>query len=679
MFSLVFFASQIHAQILPPGITDQIESYLEEQDEDLDIIALYERLRLYSEKQLNINNAEIEDLQELRLLSDIQINDLLNHIELFGELISIEELQSVPSFTIHDIRRILPFVAVKDPSKLNIKLNEMLGASKNELYLKWSRILEEKKGYIENAQGEKKYRGDPSKYFVRWRSNYENKLRLGFILEKDPGEALFKESENLGFDYLTVHMFLKDYSHLLKDIAIGDYTISLGQGLISHNSFGAGKSAWVTNVKKGGRVIRPYNSVNENGFYRGLATTLRPTKNVEWSIFASSDKRDGNMLEMDTIDVDEPAILFSSLQTSGNHRTDSEIADKDVIGIKSFGTSIKYKKRNFSLAFNNLNYYFNGSLDRSDQLYNAYRFEGDQLSNYSFDFSYRYLNYNFFGEGAYSSSGGKAAIFGVLIALDRKANLAVVYRNYDKDYNALEPNAFGESSTINNEEGIYVGFEYLISNMWKFRSYVDMWHHPWLKFGIDKPSEGIEYIAKLDFNIKRKLSVYAQYTYENKLSNLFTDESKLNTVGEQYRHRLRLHFSNNVNKNLELRTRLEISRFQNIFQNDWGYLLYQDFIFRSINSPLSLTSRIAYFDTDSFDSRIFAYGNSVLYEFSIPAYFDQGFRYYINLRYKLVGSLTTEIRFARTHKTNEDTFGSGNEEILGDTKTELKLQIRYEF
>lgn len=677
--SFLLCSSWLTAQDLPSEIADQIESFLEEQDEELDILLLYELLTAYHEKPLNINKAQFDELKELRLLSDIQINDLLNHIEQYGDLIAIEELQAIASFTVADIRRIQSFVEVKDPLQLNIGIGEMITESRNELFFKYSQFLETKQGFIEDDQGEKNYVGGKGRYFTRWRSNYENKLQLGVILESDSGEAFMQDPENLGFDYLSFHAYLRDYNKFFKEIALGDYSISLGQGLIAHNSFGAGKSAWVTNIKKGGRVLRPYSSVNENGYMRGAAVTMRPVKDIEWSVFLSSVMRDGNVLAEDTLPNGEPNLLFSSLQTSGNHRTQSEIADKDVIGLKSIGTSIKLKKRRLKLGLNSFNHFFDGTLMRQDDLYNLFRFQNDRLFNHSIDYSYRLNNFNFFGEWAYSSTGGFAKLFGLLVGLDRKSSLAILFRDYDRDYNALQPNAFGESSTINNESGVYIGYEYLISKNWKLSAYADVWKHPWLRFGVNSPSHGKEYIGRLDYIVKRKLSAYIQYTFEEKETNLISDSDVITKVENQVRHRLRFHFNNKLNRSLELRTRLELSKFQNPDESQHGILIFQDFIYRSISSPLSLTARIALFDTDGFDSRIFAYENSVLYEFSIPSYFDQGFRYYLNLRYDLTRKLTGELRIARTHLTNEDSFSSGNEFIDDDTKTELKLQLRYQF
>ena len=79
-----------------------------------------------------------------------------------------------------------------------------------------------------------------------------------------------------------------------------------------------------------------------------------------------------------------------------------------------------------------------------------------------------------------------------------------------------------------------------------------------------------------------------------------------------------------------------------------------------------------------YDARIYAYENDVLYQFSIPAYFNKGTRFYLNLKYQLQ-HLTLEARYAQTYWANQATIGSGTEAINGPTRTGVKFQLRYQF
>jgi len=108
-------------------------------------------------------------------------------------------------------------------------------------------------------------------------------------------------------------------------------------------------------------------------------------------------------------------------------------------------------------------------------------------------------------------------------------------------------------------------------------------------------------------------------------------------------------------------------------------LLYQDFIYKPISSPWRITARYAIFDTDDFNSRIYAYENDILYEFYIPAYANKGSRFYVNLRYDVTRWLIAEFRIARTQYENLTEISSGNNQISGDTQTEAKAQLVFKF
>ena len=88
---------------------------------------------------------------------------------------------------------------------------------------------------------------------------------------------------------------------------------------------------------------------------------------------------------------------------------------------------------------------------------------------------------------------------------------------------------------------------------------------------------------------------------------------------------------------------------------------------------------MAYFETDSYDSRIYSFENDVLYSFSIPALFYKGYRYYLNANFDVSKKLTLWARFAQTIQLGATSIGSGLDKINGDQKSEVKLQMMYRF
>ncbi len=659
---------------------DWIESFLQDTDSEgtFDFNTFFDQLDLYINNPLNLNAASEEDLHELGLLSDVQIINFLNYRRQAGALIELYELQAVQGFDMQTIRRILPFVDLDAKSRnFQKSIGSMIAEGQNEIYLRWNRFLEDQRGYRSDISSP--YEGDPNQLYFRYRHRFSNKLSYGITAEKDRGEAFFRGSNQQGFDFYSAHFFLREYTPWLKSLALGDYSVNLGQGLLIFTGFSRGKGAQVASIKKTGQTLRPYTSVNEVNFMRGAGTTLQ-FGNFEVTGFYSFQQLDGRLILEDTTDLDEDLRFISSIDRSGLHRTASEIAKENSTELQTIGGSLKYKTDRGHIAFNILHNQLNGDLSRPDAPYALFRFAGNSLLGMSADYSFIYRNLNFFGETAYSENGAIATLNGLLVGLDQKVDLALFYRRYPRDYQSFFAAPLGEIRTGNNETGIYMGLEVRPAPQWRISAYVDLWENPWLRFGVDSPGQGQEYRVRLTYFKKRKYEAYIEVRDETKPANVPDNETKLNQIVQNRTFQTRLHFGNQLSKTLELRTRLDIGFADNeINRYQRGFVIYQDVLYKPIGFPLSFTTRFAIFDTDGFQARYYSYENNLIYAFSVPAYYNRGTRFYFNLRYKGIRNMTIEARYAQTFWANQETFGSGGEEIDGQTRSRVSAQLIYRF
>lgn len=686
---LFFFATLLSAQqtdtfaIDPPDALQQrIEDFLQNTDSEgaFDFNTIFERLEDFRNDPINLNKANEAILRDLGLLSDAQILDLLAYRQLAGDLISIYELQAIPSFDLPTIRSILPFVTVKGSlDDYQIPLSEMLKNGRDEVFVRWSSILEQQKGF--SSTSDSRYLGDPNQLYVRYRHAYGTRLSYGVTAEKDRGEEFFKGSNQQGFDFYSAHLFVRDLNKTLKAIALGDYSISIGQGLMVYTGFGIGKSSSPLVLKRTGRVLNPYTSANEVNFFRGAATTLSLSKRLDFTVFTSFKKRDANLsTAADTVSSDTEIRAFTAFDLDGLHRTPAEIADEKVLKQTTFGGSLKWKNNFSHLAINALYDYFDKTLQRRIQPYNQFTFNDDRLLNVSMDYSLLWRNFNFFGETAMSDNGAIAMINSVLMGLDRTVDFAIVHRHYPRHYQALNANPFAETTGAANEDGLYFGLEIRPIKNWTLSAYFDAWQHPWLRFQVNAPSRGWEYRARLNYELRRRLRAYVEVREEVKEGNAPDAENKVNILIENRIFQTRLHVENQLTKFLELRSRLDwgFSKSGNSGQSA-GFAVYQDILFRPLGFPLAFTARFSIFDTQGFGTRFYSYENDVLYNFSIPAYYNRGTRFYINLRYRLSRNITLEGRIAQTYWANQPTIGSGSEEINGQKRTQISSQLRWKF
>jgi hypothetical protein len=665
-------------------LMDLVEDYVQGLDtEDFDFNTLFEDLENFRRHPLDLNKASRDELAELKLLNVLQINSLMRYRQEIGSLISIYELQAVPGFDLPSIRLILPFVKVEELGMLsNTPFKKMITRGRNDLFLRTGRVVEKKRGYLPSATtGFPAYAGDRFDHFIRFRHTYENRLSYGFTAQKDPGEPFFSDINRYGFDFYSFHFFVRQPTRKIKSIALGDFRVSFGQGLLIHSGFATRKSAFVMNIKRSGETLRQYTSLDENNFMRGAGITFTPAKYVELTAFVSYKRRDANITLDSLEDVDEEVLAFTSILNSGLHRTAREIDNKGALIHANAGFRAKYERNFGHIAINTLYDWFDKPFQRNVQPYNQFLFSGQSLLGASLDYSLLYKNYHFFGETAMSKNGSLATLNGLFTSLDRMVDIAFLHRNLPRNYQSIFPNVFAESISGNNENGFYSGLEIKPNKFWRISAYTDFWRHPWLRFQVDAPSSGYEYFARLTYSIKRKAEFYFQYRVKTRERNDTSDpETKTRLLVPHSRYQWRFQVNHKVNKSLELRNRLEWSMYAiGEGQKTRGFLIYQDVLFKPVRSPLSIVGRIAFFDTEDFNSRIYAYENDLLYAFSVPVLYNQGGRAYINLRYRGVRNMSLEFRVAQTWYTNIDRIGSGQEMIEGNTRTDWRIQCSFQF
>jgi hypothetical protein len=670
---------------LPDTGEQLVEDFIrstEGEEENFDFNTAFELLDAYRERPLDLNRATEAELRDMRLLDDGQINSFLAYRDRVGDLVNIYELQAVPAMDLNAIRQLLPFVRVGgEIDDLNLTPGQMLAQGNRELFLRWNRVLEEQRGFALGPEDATNYYlGDPNQFYVRFRQRYSNRLSFGFTAEKDRGEEFFTGSNRKGFDYYSAHFFLRNLNRTFRAIALGDYNISLGQGLLLNTGFGYGKSILVTSTKRGGQVVRPYSGVNESQFLRGAAVTLGLGEQLEFTAFASRKGQDANLLDPDTLDTGEILASISSIDIDGLHRTPAEIADRNAIQLTTAGGNLRWNSGRQYLSLNVLYNTLDKPLELRQQVYNRFYFQGDRLLNVSLDYGLRYRNFTFFGETGYSDNGSIATLNGLLVGLSRFADLSLYFRSYPRDFQTLQARPFGEGSNGRNETGLYLGLDIRLHPNWKLAIYHDIWNHPWPLFNADTPSTGSEYRARLTYWQKRKLEVYVEVLNEVKERNVELFESNFEGVIPNRRFQARLHFSVELSKALEWRTRADWGLADNPVNNrQTGYHIYQDLLFKPIGFPLSFTARFATFDTDGYAVRFYNYESGLLYNFRVLPYYNRGNRVYLNLRYKGIRNLTIEARIAQLIWTNEDQIGSGLEATGRPTRTEVGAQVKYSF
>jgi DNA uptake protein ComE-like DNA-binding protein len=674
IFLILYFINyDCKAQDIPPAAEQQLENLTDAEQAETEDDSYLQQLDYFRGNPLNLNTADVADLRELRILTDLQIANLLSYRRILGNFIHIYEIQAVPTWDVQTIRKILPFITIASPVSVRDNLASWFKGGEHSLLLRYAQVLEKQKGFEASTSGSK-YKGGPQKVFFRYRYRYKNQLQFGLVGDKDAGEQFFKGAQNKGFDFYSVHFFARKIG-VIQALAVGDFTVNMGQGLVQWQSMAFKKSGDITGIKRQSATLRPYNSAGEFNFHRGVGITIRK-KNIESTFFGSWRKISANL----STDTSNYGDYVSSFLMSGNHRTSSEIANRNNLKQLSFGGNLRYSGNRWHVAVNTVAYNFSAPVQKRNEPYNAFALSGRNWYNISIDCSFTYKNFHLFGEAAADKGFHKAILSGLLVSVDQKVDVSVVHRAIAMDYQAVNANAFTENTYPTNENGIYFGVTAKPAMAWRIDLYSDHYKFPWLKYQVDAPSSGRDFLAQLTYTPGRQFEIYSRFRAEAKHLNKKEYSANTNALAEIPKVNWRVHASYRISNSVILRQRVEVTWYdKNENTREEGYLMFADVLYKPLMRPFSAVARLQYFETDGYNSRLYAYENDVLYSYSIPVSYDKGHRYYFTLNYDVSKKLAFWLRWSQSIYSEKDTIGSGLDGISGNRRSEIKLQVRYVF
>lgn len=652
-----------------PTLESLIEVLAEETEEEADISHWLEELQFLAENPVDINLASEGELRRIPFLNEITVTSILAHREKSGAFKSVFEVASVIGVG-RDLAEKLSFFIFAGDEAADLKDSwKSSGRAQHLLLVKGWQNFPKQAGYLSQNDKPPAYLGAPQKIYTKYLFRKGIHLQAGVTGDRDPGEQFFRGYNPQGFDFYSAHVSFK-YNDAVPQVIIGDFSARAGQGLVIWQGFSMGKTAGVMQVSKTMSMIRPYTSTDENFFLRGIATTLQ-LDDLRAHLFFSHKKSDANLVE-----GTDGKIIFTSMQTSGYHRTVSETEDKNSVGHSVAGALLSLTAGKVRFGANFLYERFQYPYIRGTQLYQKFLFRGRENCNASLDYKLITGPYQLYGEAAVSKSGGLAFIQGWEGRMHDQLILAAVFRHYEKDYHSTWASAFGESNRAINETGIYAGLKTFPASGVTLSGYADWFWSPWINYATSGPSRGFEYMVQGDFRYSRKLDGYLRLKNKSRSSKAKGDQLYFDNAVS--RTSLRWHISYEISDRVYLRSRLE-NVWYSYPDTEKGILLFQDFGWTPSRPELTLNARFSWFRTAGYNARIYTYENDLLYNFSTFAFFGEGIRIYLNMRCRFSNSLDGWLKIARTIYSDRDVISSGHSQIEGNSRAEVKIQFRYRF
>lgn len=505
--------------------------------------------------------------------------------------------------------------------------------------------LQKSRGYEEKV-----FLGSPLYSYQRFRMG--NKIIEGaLLLKKDPGEKSYS-------DFINYYFQIENLFNI-KKVIFGDYIVEAGQGLCFWRNYYFSKGVGFTkSLIRYGKELQPYNSSDEIGFLRGLASQVE-FNDLNITTFYSY------------------RLLTASIDTNGYvknfysqyFRTLKDLDRKNNTEEKVLGARIFYKMDEHKVGINickidysrivkknNTSNYLNFGLDYLMDMNTM------SLSVESYFNNMRYLN----------------SILALRLTPRKIFSYFVSYRNYSLYTFNRFSNPFGEDSKGSNEVGFFNGITFKISRYFTVNGYLDMFKSHFTE-KMNCQRAGKEYFVQINANIIKKMLFIFRYRnkiYDDQAKQLdhYGREIKLNDLFKKYSFRFNLDYQ--IHSKVKYRLRAEYLNLtaDNRGGTESGRLLYHDIYFRVFYS-LILNFRITVFSTSSFSSGISTYENDLDGVLTNPVLYGKGFKWYFLVKYNIREKFLVAIKYS--HLIREDTrkIGSGWDQLPSNVDNRIAMQV----
>lgn len=699
---------------------EEIVSVLDIDEESAsDII---EQLTALADNPQNINTATYDDLIAIPLITESHALAIISHRYLYGDMHSIAELHLIPDLS-PPIRNLLSLLYYAKPIPRDSKKHDNpwgidnedekkkgnKGGNRNSHYTKTkaehphnsltanvSVPLYQREGYTDGT-----YRGPSVSHALRYSYNSAH-LQMAFTAAQDAGEPFFAGTNKKGWDFYTGYIRLKNKGALrdmmsgrcqVSNIVLGRYQVSNGMGLIINTGWRPFRTALLTGSPSVGTNIRGHASRQQSNYLQGAAATLALSSRLTLSAFFSYRKIDAKLSSTDSIDTsttDSPItspIGITTIQTSGYHRTDSEINNRNTSGQLAAGVLLGYTTRSVLVPHDRLYLSLAAQYVRYDnpltpdisQLYKRYALNGKDFPSASLSYSYTQRRLQFSGETAISeSSAGRgialATANSMRYVLLPDVSLFALHRFYSYMFQSPLGKSFGDVSNVQDENGLYVGFNAKATSRLTISGYTDVAHHPWPRYGYKTASKSIDAVLTAAYAINHS-TMNMRYRYQDK-----------HGVGAASDGQHSLRFI--------LRHRNGQCTFDSQVQGTllphsahWGYLAQQGMTCHlggggkkaSRHQGIELSGTATYFYTDDYASRLYTAERSPAFTSLVNMLYGRGMRLSVFSTYMPLPSLAVSLQYTALRYFDRTVISSSHQQINAPYRQDMGVVIKWKF
>lgn len=642
MIIVFSFSPFVFAQIDSNNILDdKLFQLLEDASEDIEDGEFFEIIDELTHNPVDINNANSTELLKIPFLTPTDAAQIISYRNKSGKFNSYEDVLRTEGIDASTLVLIKPFIIINEYSNIENNEQDVLN------YYFRSRA----KSDIQNREGflNGNYKGSKLSFYNKLLIT-SNNFSAGILTEKDAGEINFTDHFTGYFQYKS--------EDLIKNIVLGDYSIEFGEGLAlwSPYSFSKGSDAINPPIKRV-RNIRPHLSSEENRHFRGGAISIKFNTSLVTGFYSlntiSATFNDSNNI--------------SNFYQIGYYRTETEQNKKNnlnetVYGI-TYGLNIsEYIKLGFL--------HYQTKYDKPFQFTDANKLSGNSFSFSSVHAKLSYNNFNLSSEVA-NNTEAFSILTNMMFKLSSQIDILASYRNYSAKYYNIFSNGFSEYGHTQNEIGYYLGFKFK-SQFGNLNIYYDIFKSPSKSYYSDFPLTGNDFLIQYDSKLTKSLLLVLKYKTERKEKQIVLNNA--NTFADEIKTNIRAELKYKISKEFTGKSRIELVRYSQNSNTEIGFLSYQELKYH-IPKYFTFSWRIIFFDTESYNTRLYEFENDLRGSMSNLPLYGEGFRWYLLINYSPINYVTLSLKYAETYKPNSDFISSGNSQISGPLDNKISLQI----
>jgi hypothetical protein len=656
---------------------DYAESFIEKDDAYLATLEEWQNIiEQWLEKPVCLNNEEADWLAEYKIISLYQLNKLKEYRFIYGKLLSVYELGFIDGWDFQTVRKVMPLVTVNLPKNSRTYKKFTFRSLRQNLILKTAFNSAQSKGYdrdstAETGTNDPYYTGSPVRLAIRYDLEYRNKLAFGLRMEKDPGEPFLIPTDSSLIkikapDLCSGYLLIKRLGPI-QSVILGNYRVNFGYGVNLSGGFSGieGRNGMSGMANR----IAPQTSVSESGFFRGAAVSATAGR-FSLTGFASMQNQDGTSVITDSL-TGRP-ISFSSINKSGLHRSLSELSGRKKITEKVIGGFLVFQNNWLKTGIIGILNQFNAEISKSTRPYARFGLSGRENLVAGFSATIWLKKLQWLAEASVSRNKSKAILTGVQLTPVPGALISLIYRKFDVDYQNLYGSGFISAGHNADETGIRFKLRLELPKKYLLEIMADDSRSQWISYDLTAPSRQKEINITTEKAWPQDKSVCLTFRYINSPVKNITSSAWVCHTASQSQYRIRLEGRIEAMTGVRLKSRIECNLVQGM---PAGWLILQDIEIASERLKARMWLRTCLFDVKAYESRIYAYENDVLYDFSSTMHYGKGLRGVLMFKFCPAGWMDLWLRLSTIYYTNKN-IGTGWEEIDGNRQNEIELQAR---